>query len=341
MDKDMSGLPRVTVLMPVYNGEKFLLEAVASILAQTFTDFEFLIINDGSNDHSVEIIESFNDPRIRMIHNEKNLGLIATLNKGFDLALSEYVARMDCDDISLPERLGRQVAFLDAHPGIGACGTWFRKFGACSAKVVRWETEPDSVRAAMLFSCSLAHPTVMLRREEFASRQLYYDAAYPHAEDYELWVRAMTFMDIANLPDVLLNYRVHPNQVTQCLSNEQVETAGRVRLQQLQAVGIELTPEEFQLHQAISICQPLGIEDLFRKTDQWLCKLKKCNDEKKIFSEPELSRVLLERWLTFGKKCFSRSGASRRYLFGAPDILRATGLGWGGMARVLYERVRG
>jgi hypothetical protein len=327
--------------MPVYNGDKFLREAVESILCQTLSDIELLIINDGSNDSSVEIIESFHNPRIRLVHNEKNLGLIATLNKGLYLARGEYVARMDCDDISLPERLGKQVAFLDAHPGIGACGTWFRKFGACTTKIVRWETEPDSVRSAMLFSCSLAHPTVMLRREAFVSRKLYYDEAYPHAEDYDLWVRAMAFTDLANLPEVLVEYRVHLNQVTQRLSHEQVETAGRVRLRQLQDAGFKPTADEFRIHQAVSICDPLGIEDVFREADQWLCALKRRNDEKKVYAEPSFSRVLLERWLTFGKKCFFRSEASRSYLFGTPDILRATGLGWSGMARVLFERLRG
>jgi glycosyltransferase involved in cell wall biosynthesis len=327
--------------MPVYNGESFLREAVQSILGQTFTDFEFLVINDGSSDRSAVIMDSFDDPRIRPVHNERNLGLIATLNKGLDLARGEFVARMDQDDISLPERLERQIAFLATHPGIGFCGTWFRKFGAQGNKVVRWETEPDAVRAAMLFSSPLAHPTVMLRRQAFVSRKLYYDADYPSAEDYELWVRAMSFMDVANLPEVLLHYRVHPDQITQRLSGEQVETAGRVRLRQLRDAGFEVSSDEFRLHQAISICDPLGIEDVFRKADQWLCSLKRQNDEKKAFAEPGFSRVLLERWLTFGKKCFSCSGASRSYLFRTPDILRETGLGWGGIARVLFGRLRG
>lgn len=336
----MSRAPRVTVLMPVYNGERFLREAVESILAQTFTDFELLIINDGSSDHSAEIVASCRDPRIRLVHNERNIGLIATLNKGLALAEGEYVARMDCDDISRPERLGKQVDFLAAHPGVGVCGTWFRKFGERTNKVVRWETDPDTVRAAMLFSCSLAHPTVMLRREFFVSRQLFYDAAYPHAEDYELWVRAMAYMDVANLPEVLLEYRVHANQVTQRLSAEQAETAGRVRLRQLHDAGFAVSPEEFRLHQAVSICDPLGIGDVFRKADQWLCSLKRQNDEMKAYAEPGFSRVLLERWLTFGKKCFSRCEGSRNYLFRTPDILRTTGLGWGGMASVFFERLR-
>ena len=110
--------------MPVYNGERYLREAIDSILNQTFKDFEFLIINDGSTDLSVEIIESYADKRISLAHNGQNLGLITTLNRGFDLACGEYIARMDCDDISLPDRLEKQVVFMDNHPEIGICGSW-------------------------------------------------------------------------------------------------------------------------------------------------------------------------------------------------------------------------
>ena len=120
--------PKVTVLMPVYNGEKYLKEAITSILLQTFDDFEFLIINDGSSDASVDIIQSFRDPRIRLVHNDTNIGLIATLNKGLKLAHGKYVARMDQDDISLPRRLEKQTYFMDNNPDVGVCGTWIKLF---------------------------------------------------------------------------------------------------------------------------------------------------------------------------------------------------------------------
>jgi glycosyltransferase involved in cell wall biosynthesis len=333
--------PRVTVLMPVYNGGPYLAEAIGSILGQSFRDFELLAIDDGSADDSAAVVRACRDPRIRLVENGRNLGLIATLNKGLELARGEYVARMDCDDISLPERLARQVAFLDTHPEVGVCGTWFRKFGARAKKTVRWETDSDAIRAAMLFSCSLAHPTVMLRRDAFASRRLHYDAAFPSAEDYDLWVRAMAFMEAANLPEVLVEYRVHPDQVTQRLSHEQVETAGRIRLRQLRVAGFEVSPDEFRIHQALSICDPLGIDDVYRRADQWLCSLKRHNDERKVYAEPGFSRVLLERWLIFAKKCFSRSGASRTYLLRTPEILHATGLGRRELAGLLLERLRG
>src|SRR2546423_6687976 len=118
--------PRVSVLMPVYDVAKYLREAIDSILGQTFTDFEFIIIDDASTDRSAEIINSYNDPRIRFIQNEKNVGLIATLNRGLDLAYGEYLARMDQDDVSLPERLAKQVAFMETASDVAASGTWAR-----------------------------------------------------------------------------------------------------------------------------------------------------------------------------------------------------------------------
>ncbi len=336
----MNGAPRVTVLMPVYNGEAYLREAVASILGQSFTDFELLVINDGSCDRSVDVLTSFDDHRIRLVHNTQNLGLIASLNRGFELSQGEYIARMDCDDISLPERLEKQVAFLDAHPNAGVCGTWFRKFGQGVHKVVRWESAPDSVRSAMLFSCSLAHPTIMLRRCVFDSYGLRYDPEYLHAEDYDLWVRALKYMDMANLPEVLLDYRVHPDQVTQRLSKTQIETAGRVRKRQLEEAGFVPTPEDFLTHQAISICESAGMEHPFQAADDWLVSLVRRNSELRVYPKAAFSQVLLEKWLTFVNKCRKTPYSAARYLLRRPRFMREAGLGWVRLLKTLF-RLRG
>ena len=118
--------PKVTVLMPVYNAEKYLIEAIRSILTQSFMDYELLIINDGSTDDSLKIIKSFSDKRIRLVQNERNIGQANSLNKGIKLARGEYIVRMDADDISLSERIKKQVKFMDANPEIGISGTWIK-----------------------------------------------------------------------------------------------------------------------------------------------------------------------------------------------------------------------
>lgn len=334
---DRSQRPRVTVLMPVYNGERYLSEAVESILAQSFTDFEFLIIDDGSSDGTAALLDTYHDSRIRRVENEKNLGLIATLNRGLDLSCGEYIARMDCDDISLPRRLEKQVAFLDSNQNIGVCGTWFKKFGAVN-KVLRWHTDPDAIRSGLIFTSTLGHPTVMMRRELFRKHALYYDPAYIHAEDHALWVRASRFMLFANLGEVLLLYRVHPNQVSERMSETQLNSAAKLCLQQLRALGIEPTTEEFAIHQAIATCKFAGIDTIIEKADAWLCKLKAANDHQKEYAEPAFSKVLVEQWLTMCKKANDRGIRSRHMFFA--KILKVTGLGWRYVFCYLFKHLK-
>ena len=214
MDKAMiSEGPKVTVLMPVYNGETYLGKAMDSILGQTFQEFEFLIINDGSTDGSVEVIKSYEDPRIVLVENGENLGLIATLNKCIDLAQGKYIARMDQDDISLPERLGKQVAFMDAHPKVGVCGTW-AKIIDDRGTVVSLRRSPKGKAAHRLCwrPTPFMHPTCMLRSALL--REHRYRQGFPHAEDYELWLRLCQKTLFANIGEYLLLYRVHDTHTT-------------------------------------------------------------------------------------------------------------------------------
>ena len=141
----MISFQKATVLMPVYNAEKYVAEAIDSILNQTFNDFEFLIINDGSTDNSLDIIKSYDDPRITIINNETNLGLSHTLNKGIELARGEYIIRMDADDISLSIRLEKQIEFMDSNQHIGICGSWIQTFDKSGNQSI-WNKVTGSIR---------------------------------------------------------------------------------------------------------------------------------------------------------------------------------------------------
>lgn len=214
----MSTCPRVSVLMPVYNGEKYLHQAIDSILGQTFTDFEFLIINDGSTDSSAEIIESYNDPRIRLVHNKTNLKLIETLNKGIRLARGQYIARMDCDDISMPERLSKQVVFMDAHPEVNILGTGFYVIdskGKSSYKVL-FPLNHHFLSWSLCFYCPICHPSTIIRKDALLKIGGY-DPKMLHAEDYDLWRRLSKKTKLANLPEILLCLRKHKDSV--CSTN--------------------------------------------------------------------------------------------------------------------------
>jgi glycosyltransferase involved in cell wall biosynthesis len=332
--------PKVSVLMPVFNGERYLRDAVASILGQTFQDFELLIINDGSRDGSREIIESLQDSRVVPVDNGENLGLIATLNKGLNLARGDYIARMDCDDLSRPERLEKQVAFLDAHPDVALCGTWIRKFGIRRDKVCRYHTDPLLLACGLLFDSVLAHPTVMLRKRMFTDNGLFYDVAYKHAEDYELWVRASKRHRLGTVAEVLLDYRVHPAQISSAFNADQLESAGRVRLSLLKDIGLVPDAEQFEIHQRLGNYLVNGDRHFFEKADEWLCTLKDANDRCKVYPEPYFSAVLTERLVTLLKKMLEQKVLPKGMVL-APRLFRKTGLGWGFVARFFSQSQRG
>jgi len=204
--------PCVTVLMSVFNGQIYLKEAIDSILNQTYTNFEFVIINDASTDDSEQIIHSYHDKRIKYSKNHINLGLAASLNKGINLSSGEYIARMDADDISINTRLARQVDFLEENPHIVLVGSWFKIIG--SGYIVKPPTSKEDVKIDILFNNPLAHPSVMFRKQDFVNQNLYYDETLNTSQDQELWYRVSKELEIANMPQVLLNYRVHDNQVS-------------------------------------------------------------------------------------------------------------------------------
>jgi len=205
--------PEITVLMSVYNGEKYLREAVESILNQTFSDFEFLIIDDASTDSSLEILQSYDDPRIKIIRNIENLGLTKSLNIGIRLAKREYIARMDADDISLPERFERQITFLLNHPDIALAGTFYQNidhegniFGTCNLLLKpRYQ---DFIKG----NC-IIHGSVMVRSEVMVTISGY-NELIKKCQDYALWLQLAKEYQLCNIPDVLYKLRIHENSVS-------------------------------------------------------------------------------------------------------------------------------
>src|SRR4051812_14853437 len=201
----------VSVLMPVYNAEPYIKQAIDSILNQTFTNFEFIIINDGSSDASKDIILSYKDPRIAYLENEKNLKLIETLNKGFILCKGKYIVRMDADDISFPERIAKQVAFMEAHPEVGIAGTAAENFGFKEGKFY-YETDDQLIRYKFLHECHLLHPSAIIRTKVLRDHNL--TMTILHGEDYDFFLRIAEHSKLANLKEVLLHYRQLENSMS-------------------------------------------------------------------------------------------------------------------------------
>lgn len=206
----MSAQPLITVLMCVHNDRNYIAAAARSILQQTFEDFEFLIIDDGSTDGTAELLDGLDDPRIRLYRNPANLGLTRSLNIGLDAARGSFIARMDGDDLSEPDRLDCQLRFMQDHPEVGLVGssrTLIDEAGRTIA--VATVVEDDlSIRHKSLLGNPFAHPSMMLRADLLRSRGLRYDESYQTAQDYDLWVRMLALTAGANLPRPLLRYRL-------------------------------------------------------------------------------------------------------------------------------------
>jgi len=212
--------PRITVLMPVYNAERYLRESIDSILNQTYRNFEFLIIDDGSTDRSVEIIRSYNDPRIRFVQNERNLGISETLNRGIDLSTTDLIARMDADDISYPKRLQRQYEHMIVHPDCALLSTWC-KVVTDDKKFIRLERYRTKFYYYNLtFECWMYHPTVVFTKSAAKDVGMY---SIPYAEDFELFWQLSRKYKIACLEEVLVDYRVTDQSLHQVIRKKEYD----------------------------------------------------------------------------------------------------------------------
>src|SRR5215212_5805616 len=212
--------PLVTVLMPVYNGEKYLGEAIDSILNQTLTNFEFLIIDDGSKDKSVDIIKSYNDPRIRLVNNETNLGISKTLNKGIELAAAELIARMDADDISYPERLQKQYDYFMSNPECALLSTWARTITENNEHLKTEKYRSRLHYYNLTFECWMYHPTVMYTKTAVMEVGMY---NIPYAEDFELFWQLSRKFRIACLEEVQVDYRITDQSLHQVTKKKEYD----------------------------------------------------------------------------------------------------------------------
>ncbi len=212
----MSMSPRVSVVMAVYNAEPFLAETLESVVSQSFSDLELVVVDDCSTDGSAEILLGVCDRRVQVLRNPQNLGFAASLNRGIAAARGAYIARLDADDICAHDRLRRQVAYLDGHHDVTIVGTAARVVGEGVSGEATWRLPQSSlaVRFAALLRSPFLHPTVMLRRAAFDPRELVYDGRFAPAEDYELWSRALRSVEGANLREPLVTYRLHGGQMT-------------------------------------------------------------------------------------------------------------------------------
>jgi glycosyltransferase involved in cell wall biosynthesis len=288
--------PVVSVVMSVYNGEKYLAEAVDSILAQTFSALELVVIDDGSSDSSLNMLHAYaeKDQRVRVVENDVNLGLASSLNKGVDLSRGIYVARMDCDDISLPRRLEAQVRFMDSNPDVSMCGTWAKFFGYQSAARNN-PTSHDDIRASLLFYTPIFHPSVMFRKSDVARLDHLYEDGRQRVEDLELWARLTRQVRVANIPECLLRYRVYNPQNVE--KRKSVIAHGNViRKAMLTTLLGSISEQQFHLHMKIAHCERNHSIDFMQEAADWLENLLAVNRQNACYNQDSLERAVSERW---------------------------------------------
>lgn len=311
----MPGSPRVTVVIPVYNRERFLAAAIDSVLGQRFRDFELLLVDDGSTDRAtIELLERYAArPKVRLLRNDRNLGIPAAHNRALEDARGEYIAMLDSDDIALPERLGRQVAFLDGHPAHAAVGSWTRNIdagGHASGRAKRLPANSDDARVRYLFRAGMQHASIMARRPLLA--QARYDGEhYALCADFDLFARIAARHPVANLAEVLVHRRQHAGRATMQHAQRLRTEKQAVAAAQLDALGMTYGPDDLPRHYRLARPGAAqagpGAEDMDWAED-WLLRLMQANRASARHDPRALARLIGVLW---ARQCWSAGAWAR------------------------------
>lgn len=296
----MNKLPLISVVMSVYNTpEEYLRPAIESILNQTYTNFEFIIIDDGSTNNSVSIIESYDDERIVLIKNSENIGVTKSRNKGLDICHGEYMAVMDSDDISLPNRFEKQITYMSAHPNVIVCGTCAECIGAWNkyrpSKYLRYSiNDQEEYRISLLFGNrpNIIHPTAMFNRELMLKYDICYDESRLVCLDYKMWVCCSKVADCCILPDILLYYRVHDKSISLSRREQQIYYHNLTIKDQLEELHLHPTEKTYSYHDALVFNRnPYDIN-----IKRWIKRIIKANRKYKLYDERKLSKYVWGKW---------------------------------------------
>lgn len=294
----------ISVLMPVYNGGEYLFESVQSILNQTFSHFELIIINDGSTDNSFTIINGIanNDSRVVVIQ-QKNMGIVAALNNGLAHAQGKYIVRMDSDDIAEPNRFQIQYDFMEKNPRVVAAGSYCRFFGDQSRLFKRPIAHKHCEAMLLLMNC-LVHPSVILRTSVLRQNNLVYREAYKYAEDYKLFSELSTFGEVTNIPQVLLKYRTHSNQTTVQKKKIQEDVHIQIACENIAYKGVNI--DKSLLASFIWPNENINAFLYLKKCISVISLLLRCNIKSRRFLTTELFKIS-------AKNMFNKLGMQRSF----------------------------
>ena len=299
-------MPLISVIMPVYNAENYVGSAIDSILKQTITDFEFLIFNDGSSDNSRQVIESFKDPRIKLYDYTVNSGYVAHLNRGIELAAGKYIARMDADDISVPNRFETQVNFLEHHPEVGLCGAWILQFEGADEPgtqvLYKYPFDHDEICVKLLRHNSFAHPVVMMRRSVLMEHGLRYEPDFMPSEDARLWSIMRRYTRLHNIQKILLHYRKHNNQISTEKRDLRRRNTSRIKVEMIEEVTGPLSEKEKSIYSDVVHQTYSDSSDYISGVYALVNKIIDANNVKKVYSPRLLNQQLLRVLKTVSKR---------------------------------------
>ena len=303
----------VSVVASVYNCEKYIMDMIESIINQRYEDWEFIIVDDASTDKTVQIIKSYKDDRIKLIENEKNLGLTHNLNIALSVAKGKYIARIDGDDIAYSDRLEKQVDYMEKHADVVLAGCWIKSFG--DEHIYKQRVVDDkTLRVQLIFDPVLFHPTFIFRKAVVDENKIYYDESLKYAQDFRFTYDMSKCGKIGNVSEILMKYRIHTNQISDEKYVEQTKCANNTRLKILNDMGIKLEKKQAEawfkycLYEALNEIEQKDVKHIISKIREW-------NDRTDYYDKKTLE-LLLERKLkdnTCKKKLVDNDGKVDKY----------------------------
>jgi len=313
--------------MPVFNGERFVAQAVESLLAQSLRDIEIIIVDDGSTDATPRILASYRsrDARLRFITNTENMRQSYSRNAGIAAASAPFVALMDADDVALPERLRAQVAFMHDHPSVALSGCFSYRMdedGTLSSRIIRHPTDSAEIKARLLFRSCISHRSVIARRKLL--EHYCYDEKFPVSQDFDLFSRIAQDHAIANLPRALMCARTHGDQVSRSKRDLIKEMNMAITRRSLARLGIEASPSDLDLHFQIprAGAPPSTLNEAYlEQVDRWLTRIRNANQVTGIYDRAALDRACGHMWFTVCRHAARRNGRTSWISFARSSLL--------------------
>ena len=294
----MKTLPLLSVIMPVYNAEKFLSDAMKSVLGQSFKNLELIIINDGSTDKSELVVQSFTDERIRYFKNEENSGIVYSRNRGLKLAKGDFIGMVDADDIVYPEKFEKQIEFLKQNPEYGFVGSWARFIDENGKRIPggwKLKASPEKIPAIMFFKNYFLQSAVVYQKD--CIKNFSFTKGFEIGEDYLIWYQMLKKYKAWNFPEYLVDYRMHQHNITVKQKEKGYELEREIFRIQFKELGIEATDEELDIHMKIRYTETINSTELLKEIEKWLMKILRYNDLNKVYDKKHLYEVVTNRWM--------------------------------------------